>query len=88
MAPGKRADLIVLDREGSGWAPLAGNDPFTALVYSVSGLQVRDVMVDGRWLLRERQLVTLDYREATARLNVDAQRLLAAGPAAVRRPPA
>lgn len=84
LAPGKRADLIVLDREGSGWAPLPGNDPFTALVYSVSGLQVRDVMVDGRWLLRKRQLVTLDYREATARLNADAERLSAA----VRRPPA
>ena len=75
LAPGKRADLIVLGRGGSGWAPLAGNDPFTALVYSVSGAQVRDVMVDGNWLLRERRLSTLNYREAVARLNADAQRL-------------
>ena len=76
LASGKRADLIVLDRSGPGWAPLTGNDPFTALVYSVNGSQVRDVMVDGRWLLRERKLITLDYREATAQLNADAQRLL------------
>ena len=76
LAPGMRADLIVLDRSGPGWAPLPGNDPFAALVYSVNGSQVRDVMVEGRWLLRERKLATLDYTEATAQLNADAQRLL------------
>ena len=61
LAPGMRADLIVLERSGPGWAPLPGNDPFTALVYSVNGSQVRDVMVEGRWLQRERKLATLDY---------------------------
>lgn len=76
LAPGKRADLIVLERNGTGWTPLPGNDPFTALVYSVNGLQVRDVMVEGRWLLREQQLTTLDYGAAATRLNEDARRLL------------
>ncbi|MCY4023058.1 MAG: amidohydrolase [Anaerolineaceae bacterium] len=75
LAPGRRADLIVIGRRGPGWAPGTGADPFTALVYSVNGSQVRDVMVDGRWLMRERQLLTLDYGAAVAQLNADARRL-------------
>lgn len=75
LAPGRRADLIVIERRGPGWTPEAGVDPFTALVYSVNGAQVRDVMVDGRWLMRERQLKTLDYEAAVSRLNAAARRL-------------
>ena len=46
LTPGKKADLIVLDRTGIGWTPLPANDPFTALIYSVNGLQVTDTMED------------------------------------------
>jgi len=61
LEPGKRADLIALDLGEIGWAPDGGQDLFTALVYSVSGLHVTDVMVDGNWLLRQRAWQTLDY---------------------------
>jgi 5-methylthioadenosine/S-adenosylhomocysteine deaminase len=76
LAVGRKADLILLDRTGIGWSPLPTNDPFTALVYSVNGLQVTDSMVDGRWLLRDRQWVTLDYAAAVRQQGHDAQRLL------------
>jgi 5-methylthioadenosine/S-adenosylhomocysteine deaminase len=72
LEAGKRADLIALDLRGIGWAPRGGQDLYTALVYSVSGLHVRDVMVDGAWLLREGAWTTLDYPAACARLE-DAQ---------------
>lgn len=74
---GKLADLIVLDREGVGWAPLPTNDPFSALVYSVNGSSVTDVMVDGQWLLRERLWTTLDYAGAVRQQTADVTRLLA-----------
>jgi 5-methylthioadenosine/S-adenosylhomocysteine deaminase len=77
LTPGKKADLIVLDRMGIGWSPLPTNDPFTALVYSVSGLQVTDTMVDGRWLLRDRQWLTLDYAGAMRQQGEDVRRLMA-----------
>ena len=49
IAPGKRADLVVLDTEQQGDA--AAN----ALVFSgVPGI-VRDVMVAGRWVVQERR---------------------------------
>jgi 5-methylthioadenosine/S-adenosylhomocysteine deaminase len=77
LAAGKKADLIMLDRSGIGWTPYAANDPFTALVYSVNGLQVTDTMVDGKWLLRNREWTTLDYMGAVSRHNDDVGRLIA-----------
>ncbi len=61
LEPGKKADLISLDLDAVGWAPLSGQDVYTALVYSVSGLHVCDVMVDGEWLLKDTRWTTLDY---------------------------
>ncbi len=69
LEPGKRADLIALDLNEVGWAPVAAQDVYTALVYSVSGMHVRDVMVDGKWLLRDSQFTTLDYHRACAELE-------------------
>ena len=77
IAPGRKADLILLDQAEIGWAPLPTNDPFTALVYSVNGLHVTDTLVDGRWLLRDRRLTTLDYAAARAQQGGDVTRLLA-----------
>lgn len=73
---GKKADLIVLDRVGTGWSPFPTNDPFTALVYSVNGQQVTDVMVDGHWLLRNRNWQTLDYAAAVRQQSADVTRLI------------
>lgn len=65
---GKRADLISLDLDDIGWAPDGGLDPYTAMVYSVSGLSVRDSMVEGRWLMRDSRLLTVDYASSRAGL--------------------
>jgi len=69
LEPGKRADWIALDLDEIGWAPSAAQDVYTALVYSVSGMHVRDVMVDGEWLMRDGQLKTVDYAMACAELE-------------------
>jgi len=69
LEPGKRADLIALDLNEIGWVPWQAQDVYTALVYSVSGMHVTDVMVDGEWLLRDRKLTTLDYAVARHDLN-------------------
>jgi 5-methylthioadenosine/S-adenosylhomocysteine deaminase len=61
LEPDKKADLISLDLDSIGWAPRAGQDVYTALVYSVGGMHVQDVMVDGEWLLKDTRWTTLDY---------------------------
>jgi 5-methylthioadenosine/S-adenosylhomocysteine deaminase len=76
LSPGRKADLILLDRNGIGWTPFPSNNPFTALVYSVSGQHVTDSMVDGHWLLRDRHWTTLNYAGAVRQQTQDVERLL------------
>jgi len=69
LEPGKRADLIALDMGDIGWAPRAGQDYYTQLVYSVAGHSVTHSMVNGAWLMRDRQLQTIDYNDAVDRFE-------------------
>ncbi len=74
LEPGKQADLITLDLLEIGWAPVA-QDVYTALVYSITGMHVRDVMVAGEWLLRGGSLTTIDYEEERQALEIANQDL-------------
>lgn len=63
---GKLADLIVLDPRSPRLTPLHRNDIhnlYGAVTYSVCGPDVRDVMVDGTWLMRNRDICTFDENE-------------------------
>ena len=64
LETGKKADLIALDLDEIGWSPLGGQDIYTALVYSVTGQHVRDMMVNGRWLFRDNRWLTVDFNAA------------------------
>ena len=66
---GKKADLITLDLDEIGWSPLGGQDIYTALVYSVTGQHVRDVIVNGRWLFRDNHWLTVDFNAARRELE-------------------
>lgn len=76
LSTGKKADLIMLDRSDIGWSPLPTNDPFTALVHSINGSHVTDAMVDGMWLMQNRQLNTVNYPEAVRQQAKDATELI------------
>ena len=54
IAPGKRADLVVLDGEQPDLASRSGDAIANALVFSGATELVRDVMVAGHWVVRER----------------------------------
>jgi 5-methylthioadenosine/S-adenosylhomocysteine deaminase len=58
---GKKADIIVVDLQSPHLVPLY--NPFSSLVYSANGADVRDVIVDGQILLRDRVFQTLDPDE-------------------------
>jgi 5-methylthioadenosine/S-adenosylhomocysteine deaminase len=76
LETGKRADLIALDLDEIGWSPAGGQDPYTALVYSVTGQHVREVMVNGRWLYRDQRWTTIDFAAARRDLEAAHARLL------------
>src|SRR5918996_1657482 len=63
LEPGKRADLIVVDLDQPHNVPRFGRDPhavYSQLVYATKATDVVDVLCDGRWLMRDRRLLTLD----------------------------
>lgn len=63
---GKLADLTVLDPKSPRLTPLHRenqNNLYGTVTYSVCGGDVRDVMVDGKWLMRNRHILTFDEVE-------------------------
>jgi cytosine/adenosine deaminase-related metal-dependent hydrolase len=58
IEPGKRADLVLYDLDTPEWRPLL--NPVNNLVYAASGASVRTVVIDGRIVLDEGRLTTLD----------------------------
>ena len=55
LAPGMRADLVVLDAEHPDLAGRGGDAASNALVFGGAADLVRDIMVGGRWVLRRRR---------------------------------
>lgn len=63
LEPGKRADLIVVDLSALYNSPRFNRDPngiYAQLVYTAKAVDVKDVMVNGRWLMREREIPHID----------------------------
>ncbi|MCJ7512420.1 MAG: amidohydrolase [Anaerolineales bacterium] len=63
LEPGKRADLILVDLRDVHTSPAFAHEPeavISRLVYSARSTDVTDVMVNGRWLMRDRKLLTID----------------------------
>jgi len=58
LEKGKRADIIVVDIHSPHMCPIY--DPISAVVYSASGADVKDVIVNGRALMKNREFTTLD----------------------------
>jgi 5-methylthioadenosine/S-adenosylhomocysteine deaminase len=76
LEAGKKADIIALDLADIGWGPICGQDFYTQLVYSVSGLSVTHTMVDGVWLMKDKVLQTLDMEQCSRDLEKATAELL------------
>ena len=55
---GRKADLVLLDLDAPSLTPL-GN-PVAALAYSANGSEVCDVVIDGKVVMEDRELLTID----------------------------
>ncbi len=61
LEPGKRADLAILDCSTIEAQPLY--NPYSQVIYALGGRAVRDVVINGKIVLRDKQLTTLDEKE-------------------------
>lgn len=74
IAPGRLADLVLVDRSDYGLIPL--KDPVTQLVYAVNGDAVRSTIVDGVLVMDERRLTRVDEAALKAEIREEAERYL------------
>ena len=80
---GKRADLIVVSTRGFHQRPQPpAANPYSLLVYATKSSDVETVLVDGRVVVREGRVLTLDADEVVAR--ADALRAAIDAPATER----
>ncbi len=78
LEPGKRADLIVVDLDQPHTTPRFTRDVnaiYSQLVYAAKSTDTVDVMCHGRWLMRDRRLLTLDEADLQSRANDVARRI-------------
>ncbi len=64
---GKKADIIVVDLNSPHLCPLY--DPYSAMVYAADGADVKDVIVNGELLMKDRKHTTLDPQEIMKRVK-------------------
>ena len=76
IAPGYAADIVFLNLDAPTLIPL--NEAMTQMVMGEDGTSVEDVMVNGRFVVRGRRLLTVDLpalsaRAAALRAEIDAR---------------
>jgi 5-methylthioadenosine/S-adenosylhomocysteine deaminase len=65
LETGKRADLITIDLDAPNAVPMY--DVYSQLVYALKGSNVLDVVVNGREIVRDRRVLTLDQPAVIAK---------------------
>jgi len=70
---GKRADVILLDLSRPHLVPLY--NVYSQIAYAARASDVQTVIIDGRVVMRDRELLTLDETEVMARVREIARRI-------------
>ncbi|MBA3641423.1 MAG: amidohydrolase family protein, partial [Acidobacteria bacterium] len=76
IEPGKRADMIVVSMAGARQTPMY--DPISHLVYVARGEDVRTSIVNGKVLMRDRKMLTLNEADVIREANEIATQVRAA----------
>ena len=61
LEEGKQADIVIVDMQRSGLVPQYR--PYSHLVYAVQGADVKTVIVNGRVVVHDRRILTVNEDE-------------------------
>jgi cytosine/adenosine deaminase-related metal-dependent hydrolase len=75
LAVGAKADIVLVDLKNPLMQP--ARDPLRCLLYTAADRAVRDVFVDGRHVVADGRVLTLDMADAADRLTQGQARMLA-----------
>jgi 5-methylthioadenosine/S-adenosylhomocysteine deaminase len=73
LEPGKKADIVIVDMNKPHLTPLYNE--YSHLVYAVNGADVDTVLINGRIVMQNRRLLTINEAEAMQRVNQIAVRV-------------
>lgn len=69
LTPGRRADMILVDINPPHNSPSfrrSADNAYAQIVYASKSTDVSDVMINGRWVMRDRKLLTISEAELLA----------------------
>ena len=72
LAAGRKADVILVDTRNVMFTPLADENPaqiYSHLVFAANGSAVDTTIIDGRVVMRGREITTVDERQVLAEAN-------------------
>jgi cytosine/adenosine deaminase-related metal-dependent hydrolase len=78
LAPGKKADIVLVDLACPQMQP--NRDPLKSLIYHAADRAVREVFVDGRQIVADGRVTTMDQAAASAKLRAAQERMEALAP--------
>lgn len=70
LEKGKKADLIIINPNDPSMMPV--NDRIAALVTAMHSTNITHTMCDGKWLMKDRQVLTINEEEVLAEAQVRA----------------
>ncbi len=71
---GKKADLILVDTHNLESQPLY--NPFSQIVYSLASEHIKDVLINGRLVMKDRKLLTVEEDELIEKAKFYKQKIL------------
>jgi len=83
IAVGRAADIIVVDTAKPHLTPMY--NPYSHLVYAASGSDVRTSIIDGRLVMKDRRLLTIDQEAAMDAVEAIAAEIVQDNPTLARR---
>jgi 5-methylthioadenosine/S-adenosylhomocysteine deaminase len=78
LQEGMKADIVLVDLSTISATPF--HDPYNHVVFSARAGDVRDVFVDGRWLVRNRSLASLDHEKLNQAVDAAVSELRSSAP--------
>ncbi|MCU0852384.1 MAG: amidohydrolase family protein, partial [Thermoplasmata archaeon] len=77
IEPGRKADIVIVDATSPGMVPTRPENVVANLVYAAPAGAVRDTMVDGKFVLRNRRAVNVDEDDVCRKAQAAADALIA-----------
>jgi 5-methylthioadenosine/S-adenosylhomocysteine deaminase len=73
LRPGMKADITIINLNKPHLTPIYHE--YSHVVYAANGADVETVLINGRVVMRDRRLLTIDEEEVMARVRNIAQRI-------------